>query len=207
MATRIRSSGNVIALTVLALLTEQERHPYDIQRCIRERHKDFAEGKTRALYHAVARLEREGLIDAVDTHREGRRPERTVYRITDEGREEFQGWLVDLLETRATEFPMFNVAVSFLGYLPPAEVLRALRERATVLQVHLTVLEGVHHALRDRLQMPRIALVEHEHEHALLKAELDWVRSLAGDIEQGRLAWCDTWPPMPDGAPEVQPMA
>jgi DNA-binding PadR family transcriptional regulator len=182
-----RPSRDVMALTVLALLAEQPCHPYEMQRLIRVRHKDFAAGKTRALYHAVKRLTQETLIEPAEVSREGRRPERTVYRITSEGREELEGWLIDLLSTPLTEFPIFNVAVSFLGRVAPAEALSALRARALMLGTHLAAFEGAVRVLGDHL--PRVVLLENEHALALGRAELAWVRSLIGDIEAGRLTW------------------
>jgi len=42
-------SRDPLTLTILALLTERSRHPYEIQRLIRERKKDFAKSTQRAL--------------------------------------------------------------------------------------------------------------------------------------------------------------
>jgi DNA-binding PadR family transcriptional regulator len=76
---------DLIGLAVLGLLTEHARHPYEMHRLMHERHKDFASGKGRTFYDAVERLQRQGLIEPVETTRAGNRPERTVYRITEEG--------------------------------------------------------------------------------------------------------------------------
>lgn len=184
-----RSSRDVIALTVLALLTEQPRHPYDMQRLMRERHKDFAIGKARSFYDAVARLLRDGLIESLETSREGKRPERTIYRITDEGREEFVTWLTDLLSRPVTEYPVFTVAVNFLPCLTPAAVARALQERAVALEAGLAGLDAGLRALQEQLALPRLVLLEHEHTRALHRAELAWVRTVIDDIQSGRLTW------------------
>ena len=45
--------------------------------------------KAGSLYHTVERLQRNGLIEVVDTQRDGRRPERTVYGMTQAGLDEF----------------------------------------------------------------------------------------------------------------------
>src|SRR5690242_14900046 len=72
---------NLWALTVLCLLRERPMHPYEMQRLIRERHKDeFLDLKRGSLYHAMERLQAAGLVEPMETFREGRRPERTVYR-------------------------------------------------------------------------------------------------------------------------------
>src|ERR1035437_5153778 len=90
---------DMVALTTLGLLSEQPCHPYEIQRLLKERHKSYAVGKPRPLYRAIEELEAAGYIEPVETSREGRRPERTVYRITSDGSEVLENWIADLLST------------------------------------------------------------------------------------------------------------
>src|SRR6185312_3509755 len=82
-----RLSRDPLSLTILAMLVEKPRHPYEIQRLIRERRKDFAYSTQRTLYHTIDRLVAVGLILHAEVSREGNRPERTVYQITDNGRD------------------------------------------------------------------------------------------------------------------------
>ncbi len=182
-------SRDLLALPVLALLSEQPRHPYEIERLIRERRKDFAAGKPRGLYRAVERLVRDGCIEPVETSREGKRPERTVYRLTDEGRDELESWLGELLSTPVTEYPLFTAAVGFLGYLASDRVVMALQARAVSLQGAIAGLNVALTALQHQLRLPRLVMLEHEYTRALRQAELDWVNSLIEDIQAGRLAW------------------
>jgi DNA-binding PadR family transcriptional regulator len=189
MVNRLRSSRDLLALTILALLTEQPRHPYEVQQQIRERHKDFAQGKPRALYHAVDQLVQARAIEPVETSREGKRPERTVYRITDEGREEFFTWLRDLIENPVSEYPAFTAAVSFLGYLPSETVVQALQGRIVALTSEIAALDSALRVLLDRWRMPRLWVIEHEFTRAIRQAELEWVQSLLEDLQSGRLTW------------------
>src|SRR5262252_2075083 len=78
---------NLWCVTVLCLLRVKPMHPYEMQRLIREWHKDeFLDLKRGSLYHAIERLRQHQCIEVVETVREGRRPERTVYRLTERGR-------------------------------------------------------------------------------------------------------------------------
>src|SRR5919198_2129085 len=82
-----RKVGNLLALAVLALVAERPMHPYEMASTLRERGKDVSiKINWGSLYTAVQNLEKHGFIDATETTRQGRRPERTVYRITDAGR-------------------------------------------------------------------------------------------------------------------------
>ena len=191
MGNRSRSTNDVIALTVLTLLAEQPMHPYQIQGVIRQRHKEWAMGRTRSLYHAVTKLAEDGLIEPAETSREGRWPERTVYRITEKGREEQLGWLTDLVECPVPEHPLFLVAMSFVACLPQAAAAEALRRRAIALEGMVAGAEVWQRALTAELRLPRVLVLEVELFLALHRAELEWTRSISAEIEQGTLAWDD----------------
>ena len=181
-------SQNLWALTVLCLLRERPRHPYEMQRLIRQRRNDtFLDLKRGSLYHAIARLQRAGLIEAVETRREGRRPERTVYKLTEAGEREVLGWLRDLLARPGQASTPFFAALSFLAQLRPEDVLAQLDARAGRLEAQIA---GTDTVLRELLpRIGRLVLVEMEYTQAMRRAELEWVRALSEDIRTGRLPW------------------
>jgi DNA-binding PadR family transcriptional regulator len=187
METRTRPK-DMVALTTLGFLSEGPSHPYEIQRMLRDRHKSYAVGKTRALYRAIEELEHVGYIEAVETSRDGRRPERTVYRITAEGREELENWLADVLAAPVDETPVFSVAVGLLGFTQDrAET--ALAMRLVTLQARLVALDATLNLAQDDLGLPRLVLLELEHSMALASAEVDWVRRIVGEMQSGALVW------------------
>ena len=188
METRTRPK-DMVALTTLGLLSEQPCHPYEIQRLLIDRHKGYAVGKTRALYRAIEELEALGYIEQLETSREGRRPERTVYQITAEGRDELENWLADLLASPVDEHPAFNIAVGLLGYITQERAETALAMRVVSLQARLVALDVSLKLAQDDLGLPRLVLLELEHAMALAAAELGWVRSLISDMETGALVW------------------
>ena len=77
----------------------------------------------------VETLQRDGLIEPQETSRDGRRPERTVYTLTDAGSAELIAWMQDLLRYPVKEYPQFMAALSLLPVLPPAIVETRLHER------------------------------------------------------------------------------
>ena len=116
-----------LALTVLRLLSERSMHPYEMHQLVRDRGTDHViKVRAGSLYHTVERLHRLGLIEPVETGREGRRPERTVYAITDAGRDEFVTNLRDLLRFPAEEFPVFASALEMMAAMAPAVARRLL---------------------------------------------------------------------------------
>ncbi|MBV9164000.1 MAG: PadR family transcriptional regulator [Pseudonocardiales bacterium] len=181
------SSRERVSLTALALLNERERHPYDMQREIRLRQKDFVAGLPHSLYRAIERLTRDELIEPAETTREGNRPERTVYRITDEGRQEFYSRIGQLISAPALDSPSFAVALSFAGYFPDTSILHALTARVPQLEGEIAGLSAVSQLAGAHVQ--RVALLEQEYLHAIRVAELKWTKSVIEDLRFGRLTW------------------
>jgi len=76
-----------IAVMILATLREADMHPYEMVRLLKERGDDrLVPLQKGTIYHAVARLERDGLLAEVGVDRDGNRPERTTYTLRDAGR-------------------------------------------------------------------------------------------------------------------------
>jgi DNA-binding PadR family transcriptional regulator len=183
-----RASRNPLALVVLRFLHERPMHPYEMRRLFQERYiQNVVKLRGGSLYHTVERLEQAGLVEPVETAREGRYPERTVYRLTEEGREELDDWLRELLSMPVPEYPQFGVAVAFLSHLPPAEVRQLLTARTIALAASVAALEGVRQSLSELIG--RIHALEIEYVLARQRAELEWVRTTIADLESGRLTW------------------
>jgi DNA-binding PadR family transcriptional regulator len=185
----LRPPQGTIALTALALFTERPIHPYEMQRLMHDRRKDYAEGKMRALYRAIDELQAAGWIEPAETTREGHRPERTVYRVTADGHEALEDWLQDILEKPAREHLVFTAAVGLLAYLPQDRAMDALQHRSVELRAELAARGQASAALDQEMHLPRVVLLEDEHERVLREAELRWVVSLLDDMRDGRLAW------------------
>ena len=130
-----RKVGNLLALAVLSLLSQQPMHPYELGRNLREHGDDrsikFNHG---SLYMVVGQLARAGFITEQETSRGGQRPERTVYALTDAGRQELRDWLRELVEQPQHEYPAFVSALSLIAALPPSDALGLLRARLSHLE-------------------------------------------------------------------------
>ncbi|GAA4218435.1 DNA-binding PadR family transcriptional regulator [Streptosporangium album] len=186
-----RTHRDLVGLTVLALLSIRPSHPYELHRLIVETHKDYVTGLPRSLYHAVDRLAGEELISPVETTREGRRPERTVYEITAEGTAELQSRLRRLLEEPDHDSRVFLAAISLIGCLPPGEAGRCLRTRAATLKGGVVACDA-HISALTASGLPSILMLEVECERALRAAELDWVHGVIARLESGELGWSDS---------------
>ena len=181
--------NDLTAITALGLLSERPRHPYEMQRLIRDRGKTFVTGLPRSLYHAIERLTKAGLVEAGETTREGRRPERTVFSITDVGRETLEAWLSDLLATPDAHEPSANyyAGLSLIAYLDPADAAVALRRRVAALDLELAGTRGRMDGMRALL--PRLFMLEEEQRMSAVAAERAFTQNLAEELESGALTW------------------
>jgi DNA-binding PadR family transcriptional regulator len=181
-------------IAILSLLWRQPMHPYEMRHRIRVQEIDRVMKVTHGtLYSTVDRLAAAGLIQPVETSREGRRPERTVYEITGLGRDQLVDALRDGLMRSAPDYPGLAMAVAFAQLLDPDEVAELLERRSIEAEAQLTGMNAaVDAALKQRpqgYQLSRINLLETEYLIALKRAEVDWLRAVVADIREGRLTW------------------
>ena len=178
-----------LALSILELLNERPMHPYELAATMRERHHDeFIRLNFGSLYHTVDSLERYGWIVSAEKEKEGNRPERTVYRLTDSGRKVLLQVVSEIIAQPRREYPYFSAGLMFMHQLDRATAAQVLEQRAQALQAVITNLS---HILDEVLAggHTRLALIELEHKIAMIGAELDWVRKIAKEINDGRLEW------------------
>jgi DNA-binding PadR family transcriptional regulator len=194
-----RKVSNPLALAVLATLSERSMHPYELAAILKERGKEQSiRINYGSLYTVVDALSRAGFIEPVETLREGRRPERTVYAITPTGRVELTEWLSEILCTSKKEFPEFEAGLSLLPVLPPERVVGLLKLRIESLKARIASVQKLMEQMRS-FGLRRLMVIEAEYEEALLRAELQWVRGLVEDIEEGRHEDLPAWHRWHDG--------
>ncbi|GAA4263226.1 PadR family transcriptional regulator [Dactylosporangium darangshiense] len=187
-----RKVSNLLGLHVLATLYERPMHPYEIAAEMRGRGKEQdVKIQWGSLYTVVQNLEKHGFVEAAHTAREGRRPERTVYQITDAGREETVDWLRELVGVPEREYPRLRSGLSVLGILPPDEALYLMRKRIDILDFQIKTEELALEASAEKV--PRLFIVEAEFGLALLRAEADWLRGLVAELASGELSGLDLW--------------
>lgn len=177
-------------LMVLVLLAEAPMHPYEMQRLMQWRGKDQVVRVQRgSLYPAVERLARAGLIEPLETGRDGRRPERTVYQLTEEGRDTADTWLSSMIRTVRSEFPEFPAALSFMPMLAADEARSQLTARLFGLGREIAAIKSIIGDLNEKYQLPRLFAIENEYRLEMLAAEHRWVSGILDDLATGELYW------------------
>jgi len=177
-----------LALSILELLHERPMHPYELAATMRARHHDeFVRLNFGSLYHTVEVLERNGWVVPSEREKEGRRPERTVYRVSDAGRDVLQRAVSDILANPRREYLHFSAGLMFMHHLSAEAAVQRLEERSQALLKVITKLSQI----LDEVQAShtRLSVIELEHKIAVLKAERVWVDKIAKEIADGKLEW------------------
>jgi len=187
-------------------------HPYEMASTLKHRQKhESIKLRYGTLYTVIELLTERGLIRAKETSRDGKRPERTVYALTAEGRDQLRDWMHELLAEPAKEFPQFGAALCLLPVLPPEEALLMLRDRALKLTGKIAQLQAVLAQLTGQQlsdlanpeqplppmlvgqKFPAVFVIEEEYRLALLRAELDFVNDLVRRVSEEGWGPVDLW--------------
>ena len=192
-----RKVGNPLAFAVLGCLGERPMHPYEISTMLKARGKDQSiKVNYGSLYSIVSALEKHGFIEALETVREGNRPERTVYQITAAGEAEFSDWLTELVGTPSREFHPLEAGLAYLPALPPDRAVELLEQRLATVDAEIKEMTALHDDMTAN-EFPRIFWIESEFRLALLKAESAYVHQLAEEIRTdslgGAVYWRQAW--------------
>ncbi|WP_026197409.1 PadR family transcriptional regulator [Sciscionella marina] len=178
-----------MAIAVLELLHERPMHPYEMRRLLRERGAELrVKISAGALYRTVERLTGDGVLEIVETSRDGNRPERTVYAVTGKGRDLFASSTLDMLAVPAEEYPQFALAIDVIADLEPEAVRAALNMRLMYLDNKLASMSVVDRYTTEG-KTHRMFLLDHEYRIHMWRAEREWTRNLLDDLETERLTW------------------
>jgi DNA-binding PadR family transcriptional regulator len=167
-------------------------HPYRMHEVIKERGKDRIANvaQRNSVYQTIDRLQRAGLITVLETTRDERRPERTVYAITPDGWYALRDWTADMLSTPARDYPEFPAALASLMVLSPEDARARLEQRAADLG---TALAEDRAAMVAAPGLPRLFLLDEEYSIAVREAELRWVEGVLEALRSGELTWSEEW--------------
>jgi DNA-binding PadR family transcriptional regulator len=165
---------NISRLLVLGLLSNHG--PLHGHRIRREAETTSVESwggvNVGALYRELHRMEDEGLIQPVRNEQVGRRPARTIYDITEEGRRELVQLRSAAWRSAAGYLDPVAAALLFGGATEPAEQAEHLAFRRQILQAHLDSLTAERKRFTPNLPMGAIAA--YRRGELRLAAELEW---------------------------------
>ncbi|HEY4020018.1 MAG TPA: PadR family transcriptional regulator [Pseudonocardiaceae bacterium] len=189
MSGRSRVTLTPLALMALELLHERPMHPYEMHQVLRARQAGkVLKLSAGSLYHTIERMAGHGVIEVVETSREGRRPERTTYRITEAGRDAFADRLREIIAEPVDEFPIYPVGIGLLHTLDRDDALIQLRRREMDLAGRIATIKIYVESLGNR-GVEDMYWIDTKLMLALQETELAWTTQFINDIDSGALHW------------------
>ncbi len=176
---------------ILGALHRGDLHPYEIKRRLNsalvECYTDLDVG---TLYYAVRQLVKSGDIAPKTTQKVTRGGERTIYRITSQGRRRFQELLLERFEEEGTVAQTIYPALLFLDLADLPTVAELLRERLRQIESAMTKTRAIKEQLGAGLGSGNSHLMD----HLIQVRQLDCrsLRRLLGEVETGKIR-----PPQP----------
>ncbi|MFC6229895.1 PadR family transcriptional regulator [Paenibacillus allorhizosphaerae] len=173
-------------LAILGLLMEADAHPYEITQKMKEREMHrYTKLQMGSLYYAVDRLAEEACIEPVEIVKDAGRPDKTIYRITEKGRKEFERLLLRVFEEyEPMKHPLY-MALVFADHGDQQKLAEILDSRVRKCEKAMKVFYEVYREHIDIVPKSALHMMVGGFEHA--KVELQWLTRLRDDAREGKL--------------------
>jgi DNA-binding PadR family transcriptional regulator len=177
----------MIKLVILGLLMEGEKHPYEVQQIVNERGmKHYIKMAKGSLYYAFEQLEKKGCIEVIDVVRDTNRPDKTIYRITEKGEEEFQALLLkQFREPNHISKPIY-AGLTFATSGNQQKLAAILDEKIKETANLLELMKAIYKKKIGVVPRSQLHILIGVMEHA--QTEINWLTRLRNDALNERLS-------------------
>lgn len=179
---------STMRMLLLGILNDQQpRHGYEIKQILTAWNADkWTTIGYGSIYFALKKMAEEGLLVAEDDDVSNKQ-DKTVYKITSAGQEAFTVMLrKQWLELKPLVDP-FQVALTFMQYLPKEELLTALEHRADSWKHIIKTSKRILPMALKNKALPRHIEENHKLVLAHYQAELDWIESTIKKVKNNEL--------------------
>jgi len=164
-------------LLLLGILRNQEMHGYQLNEMLGKGSGIPIKLSKPNAYRLLNKMEQDGWV-VYREEREGNRPPRRVYAITNEGEREFQRMLRNSLAGYPVpEFPS-SVALNYLELLPTPEVIALLQQRREDVAARFNDMAAIPAEVRE--MHPGI-----EYLFRFYRFEIDWLDEIIAQYSDG----------------------
>jgi DNA-binding PadR family transcriptional regulator len=171
---------------ILGILHRGDFHPYEIKRRLNNALVEcYTDVDVGTLYYAVRQLVKSGDIAPKTRQKVARGGERTIYRITSQGRKRFQELLLERFQEQGTVAQTIYPALLFLDLADLSAVAGVLRERLRQTESALAKTSAIKKQLGAGLGSGNSHLMD----HLIQVRQLDCksLRRLLGEVETGKI--------------------
>ncbi|CAM2867865.1 PadR family transcriptional regulator [Paenibacillus sediminis] len=173
-------------LCILGLLLEGDMHPYEMTIMMKDRAMDsHTKLQMGSLYYAVDQLAKGEYIEAVKVVRSGNRPDKTIYHITEKGRQLFEQLLLQKFkEIEPVYHPMY-IGLAFARHGDQEKIAKILENRIREVEHRVNLAYEVYEEHIKTVPRSALHIMIGMYEHA--KAELIWLKRLYADVREGKM--------------------
>ena len=173
-----------IRLFILDALSRGEAHGHQLRAEAAEEYIElWTDIQVGGLYSTLKRMATEGLLEVARTETVGNYPERTVYAITDEGRDALSELRHDMLRRTGVRMDPFDLALSRAPDVSAGELRSILASRrADYAHQHDSLHEQLHGGGAVANKMTALELHLSDHVLERLATEVRWHDKLLADI-------------------------
>lgn len=134
------------------------------------------------LYYNVEQLHKRGDIAVKEVIHEEKRPDKTVYTITPQGRERFSDLLHRQFQDRTPMYHPLYPALMFTHLADGEEVRKAMEKKEKKLTEDIQRLKGVMEGLAERIPWSSLHILKNGLMHS--ETELAWTKQFISDLKE-----------------------
>lgn len=161
-------------LLLLGVLMNGKMHGYRLNEYVKHAMSFYTDLKKSTAYYILEQLEKDGHVSH-ETEREGKRPERRIYEISEQGKTYFFKLLRNCLGDYTQTSRGDDIGVAFIDRLPPLEVKELLKKKRQEIEGQLEHFREI----KDHGGSLQYVI---DHNIAHLKVDLSWVDGILKDI-------------------------
>lgn len=179
----MREGRTPVPLLILGLLCSGDLHPYEVTQILKDRPWGHAvKFNIGTIYYNFEMLRKRGDIAVKEVVHDGRRPDKTVYRITNQGRERFGELLKRQFEEETSlHHPMYP-ALMFARFGEKDMIRKALFKRRKQIAKQMDLLAQGLSRLESHAHWSELHILRNGWLHT--KAELEWLDAFLLELSQ-----------------------
>ncbi len=172
----------VIDLIVLGMLKKESLSAYDLQKLVEYRNiSKWVKISTPSIYKKVIQLEEKGYISS-HIEKEGKMPEKSVYSLTEKGKEQFEKLMLEISCKPINIFLDFNAVIVNLDHMSREKQQECLDNIESSIKVLKQYLEENIALKKDKDDIPITGMAVLRQQYALAEAIEEWLVSLKKTI-------------------------
>jgi DNA-binding PadR family transcriptional regulator len=167
-----------VRLVLLGLLLDSPKYGYELKHIIEDHMGDWTSIAFGSIYFALDKLSKEEFIEKVGVEQPGNRPSRSVYGITDNGKDEFYRLLRESWQNLDRQYYQMDICLFFMEHLAKEEIRGYIQGRLRTMEGILRHLDEHEAEEMKNPDIPAQARAIFSHTRLHTQAEVAWLKEV-----------------------------